>query len=416
MEGSRPSSVPESVSRRSNAGSVAEATRALKFVVTPLVTLATGVVAEHFSQIKVLDALPDALRRDVEKQLSLTHPLEEAVKYIQDGEYWKARAYDRWKACNVQEHGSSWKQLYVERNLADAIRALHDGVSDEGLDDVRRTASFSARFLNGLVVEEFPTGVDIGQLMDFAHLSMTTLSLTYNKNNVGMAYQKLGRGMLLPDCKFLAKALERTETLTVLRLTANDLDDERVRMLATGISDNITLTELDLSCNKIADRGARSLAKLLGNSSNIAKLVLADNHIHQEGGRALAKALRMNRSLIHLNLRLNRVEDDGSRAIFDSLRNNNTLKELNLSANSISKQGISSCAAMLYMNHSLESLDIGGNHGLNDEIGRLLRESIDHNKGLRKFDATLCDIGDDSLDGINFLLAAKQPPSVFVSA
>jgi len=289
-------------------------------------------------------------------------------------------------------------------------------VEDEKVDDVRRTASFSAKYLNGLSVAEYPTGVDIGQIMDFAHSSLCTLSLTYTKNNVGMDYQKVGRGMLLPDCRFLAKALERTETLTVLRLVANDLDDERVRMLVTGISDNITLTELDLSCNKIADRGARSIAKLLSHSSNVAKLNLADNHIHQEGGRALAKALRVNCSLELLNLRLNRLQDDGARAIFDSLRNNSTLKTLNLSANGVGKKGASSCAAMLYLNHNLVNLDIGGNYGLSDETGQLLRESIDHNKGLRKFEASFCDISDELCNGITFTLAAKKTPSVFLTA
>jgi len=110
------------------------------------------------------------------------------------------------------------------------------------------------------------------------------------------------------------------------------------------------------------------------------------------------------------------LEDDGARAIFDSLRSNMTLRELNLSANSIRKQGISSCAAMLYLNATLQVLDIGGNHDLNDEIGKLLRESIDHNKGLRKFEASFCDISDELCNGITFTLAAKKTPSVFLTA
>jgi hypothetical protein len=46
--------------------------------------------------------------------------------------------------------------------------------------------------------------------------------------NVGMDYDRSLFGMKLSDCRSLAKALERTETLTYLNLSGNLLDDEKV--------------------------------------------------------------------------------------------------------------------------------------------------------------------------------------------
>ena len=50
-----------------------------------------------------------------------------------------------------------------------------------------------------------------------------------------------------------------TETLTVLSLPCNLLDDNTTRILATGLQGNATITALDLSHNKIADRGVKAV-------------------------------------------------------------------------------------------------------------------------------------------------------------
>ena len=81
-------------------------------------------------------------------------------------------------------------------------------------------------------------------------------------------------GMRLPDCRSLARALESTETLTYLNLSGNGLDDDKARMVLSGMVDNISITHLDLSQNKIADRGVRALAKLLDTDSVISILNL----------------------------------------------------------------------------------------------------------------------------------------------
>jgi len=40
---------------------------------------------------------------------------------IADGEYWERRSCARWRNCDPAAHGQSWKQLYFERNLQEAL-------------------------------------------------------------------------------------------------------------------------------------------------------------------------------------------------------------------------------------------------------------------------------------------------------
>jgi hypothetical protein len=65
--------------------------------------------------------LPAPLEQQVVEQLSLELPLEVAAVMIQEGRYWHRRAAARWSNCDATPHGGSWKQLYMERNLQQAI-------------------------------------------------------------------------------------------------------------------------------------------------------------------------------------------------------------------------------------------------------------------------------------------------------
>ena len=138
---------------------------------------------------------------------------------------------------------------------------------------------------------QLPSHINLQLLFDTTASCLTSLTLTYGMKNVGMDYDRSLFGMKLSDCRSLAKSIERTETLTYLDLSGNLLDDDKVRMVASGMVDNLSVTHLNLSHNKIADRGVRALAKLLDNRSVIAFMDLTDNQVHTEGGRALARAL-----------------------------------------------------------------------------------------------------------------------------
>ncbi len=76
-------------------------------------------------------------------------------------------------------------------------------------------------------------------------------SLTYGLRNTGMNYDRAMFGMKLPDCRSVAKMLEKSETLVTLALPGNLLEDDKIRMIASGLVDNHSVTDLDLSHNKV---------------------------------------------------------------------------------------------------------------------------------------------------------------------
>eukprot|EP00967_Tisochrysis_lutea_P066756 scaffold87089_cov32-Tisochrysis_lutea.AAC.3 len=217
------------------------------------------------------------------------------------------------------------------------------------------------------------------------------------------SYEKAKFGMKLSDVTSLAKAIRVTETLTILSLPGNLLDDPAVRILAGGLAENTTITALDLSHNKIADRGAKAIARLLDGPSVVMTLNMCDNSVHADGGKYFGRALRGNCSLQHLNLRLNRLGDDGGRLLLDGLLENETLTSLNLSCNALDfNSAQAACAALSTESASLRTLDLSGNQ-FSEEAGRILRDTISSNTSLLKLDLRLNQVLGDTMLAIDDL-------------
>lgn len=78
-------------------------------------------VAAGFEGRPVLRGLDDACVQQIVGNLSIDLPLQIATVLITEESYWQRRATARWKNCDTMPHGGSWKQLYMERNLQEAI-------------------------------------------------------------------------------------------------------------------------------------------------------------------------------------------------------------------------------------------------------------------------------------------------------
>lgn len=187
------------------------------------------------------------------------------------------------------------------------------------LAQLRKLMAFSRRFVQCLRLQQLPSHLDLQMLFDTMQLTPTQLSISYNPRGLGMNYSTNAAGMRLSDCRMLARALAHTETLVVLDLCNNSLNDDMARMLASGLADNISITHLNLSHNSVSDRGVRALARLLDENSIICSLDLSGNQLQGDGGRALARAVTHSRALMSLNLRLNRLGDEGCRAVCEAL-------------------------------------------------------------------------------------------------
>ena len=88
-------------------------------------------------------AIPAKFQTHVVEILPTDLPLDVTASQIADDYYWERCATERWKNCQVTEHGGKWKRLYLERNLEDEIEQL-----DENQANLDRLITVSESSLN----------------------------------------------------------------------------------------------------------------------------------------------------------------------------------------------------------------------------------------------------------------------------
>ena len=356
----------------------------------PLTELCMEVLAANFKEHSNFRAIPGKFQTRVVEILPTDLPLEVTCPQIEDDYYWQRCATERWKNCNVVEHGGKWKRLYLERNLEDEIEALDENQTN--MERLIKTIKLSAVYVHRLHIKELKSHMDVGVLFESLP-SLTDLGIVYGHRRVGMDYERSMFGMKNADATCLAKGIKyKANFLTMVNLSSNLMDDDKLRLLVTGLLDNDTVTHLDVSHNRVADRGARALARLLGETSVITSLNLCDNEVHGEGGKALGRVLARNRSLLSLNLRLNRLGDDGGRLLAEGLRANRALRELNCCGNAFAVEAARSLSQAFANNRTLTWLDMSCNQ-VGQEGGRLLRDGLENNTSLTAIDLRQNAIG-----------------------
>ncbi|KAL3159899.1 hypothetical protein ABBQ38_010295 [Trebouxia sp. C0009 RCD-2024] len=369
--------------------------------VKPLQEICLQTVAANFAVSPSLAYLPEAHLSKLISLLSLELPLELAGTVIDSEEYWKRRAISTWSNCQASGYCQSWKQLYFQRYVEAQLEKFDPATSD--FNELKRLLTFSSKFVNSLHLQQLPSHLDLQIVFEAMRSGIAHFSLTYGLRNTGMNYDRAMFGMKLPDCRSLAKTLEKSETLVTLGLPSNLLEDDKIRMIASGLVDNHSVTSLDLSHNKIADRGVRALVKVLDSSNVVTFLDLHDNQIHVEGGQALARAMRANHSLVSLNLRLNRLGDVGCSAICSALSDNTILERLSLSANGAGPQTAEALSTVLRSNATLREVDLSAN-SLGVAAGRMLREAVAENMALERLDVRLSGVAEDEENAIADIL------------
>lgn len=404
----------------------------------PLSELCVRVLAANFSTRPTLRGIAPRYINRMTELLPTSLPLEVTGPLIDDEGYWKRCATARWDNCEIAAHGSSWKRTYFERNLADFLEEFDPLKQDT--EDLTRMLAVSKDYIFSLRIKQVcafalrpsPPAVDIAflscsflsvltlltsssslfrrRLQFLSHLDMEmlfqnvptlcNLEMTFGVKEVGMEYERSLFGMKMSDVTSLQNALRVTETLTILSLPCNLLDDNTMRILASGLQSNSTITALDLSHNKIADRGVKAIAKLLDAKCVLISLNLCDNHIHADGGKYFGRALKMNSSLETLNLRLNRLGDEGGKMLLDGLNDNTTLTHLNLSCNALDHDSAQQLSVILSGQSPLQSLDLSCNV-LSEEAGRLLRDGLQSNTMLTHLDLRLNQVSVDTAAAVD---------------
>ncbi|GAX76195.1 hypothetical protein CEUSTIGMA_g3639.t1 [Chlamydomonas eustigma] len=375
------------------------------FIVPPLKDLCVTVVAGNFEENPTFGPLPDKYVKKVVEILPIDLPLELAGTAIIDEEYWKRRCLSRWKNMEAAPHAGSWKQLYFEKNLEDAMEQYDAALNN--MDDLKRLMTYSRKFIQTVRLRQLPSHMDLTDMFECMINSPSALAVHYSLKNVGMEYDRSLFGMKLADCRTLAKCLEKSETLTYLDLSNNGLDDDKVRMLASGLVENLSITHLNLSHNKVADRGVRALAKLLDSKSVITMLELQDNQIHVEGAKSLARAFKSNQALVSVNLRLNRMGDEGCKVVCDALKSNNSLERFNLGSNSAGAETVSALVPLIRLSQSLIELDLSCN-SFGPKGCEQIRKAVEQNTTLQIMDIRQCGAELDEESAISENLRARQ--------
>mmetsp|Transcript_43593 Transcript_43593/g.93346 ORF Transcript_43593/g.93346 Transcript_43593/m.93346 type:complete len:535 (-) Transcript_43593:15-1619(-) len=328
-----------------------------------LVKICLKRVAESFLSYDNLEAkLGKKQLEDVYAMLDLNISLPEAATRIRDENYWKRRTQSTHRNAQVEKHGMSWKQTFLELELQEALERLpvtFDYDSPD-LEALRQQVNASRLHIFRLQIGQFPSHVDLSFLFD-ALPALCCFSITYGSRRLGMDYERAMFGMKVSDAQYLARNIRVSQTLVSLALPCNTIDDELVKVLMGGLAYAHMLTSLDLSHNKIGDRGARRLASLLDSEYCIESLDLSDNMIHANGCMHLGAHLAENVTCSTLNLRLNRCEDNGVSHLFQDLCVNKCLTSLNISSNDLTVRCLPYMNSMLAENSTLMELDLSAN-------------------------------------------------------
>lgn len=299
---------------------------------------------------------------DIYAMLDLNMPLPEAASRIFDENYWKRRTQSKFRNAQIEKHGMSWKQTFLELALREALEKVPITIEygNPELEALKQQVMASRLYIFQLNISQFPSHLDLSFIFD-ALPALCTVSITYGNRRLGMDYERAMFGMKISDAQYLARDVRVSQTLVSLSLPCNMIDDELVKVLMGGLSYAHMLTHLDLSHNKIGDRGARRLASLLDPDYCLQVLDLSDNQIHANGCMHLGAHLAENVTCETLNLRLNRCEDNGVSHLFQDLCVNRYLKTLNISCNDLTVRCLPYLNSMLADNSTLTDLDISAN-------------------------------------------------------
>lgn len=182
-------------------------------------------------------------------------------------------------------------------------------------------------------------------------------------------------------------------TLKELKLSIDDLDSDKIEVLAKYLCFCSALTTLDLSMERVSGDESTIFSALL--NLNITKLKLS---IQLSGGdaiKALSGILSTNKNLVTLDiggLRFIPVPisntavtgsfekgvfgNDGAKHLTKALTSNNTLRELDLSCNAIGDEGAEALARALNFNRTLMTLTLHGNE-IGDEGAKAFAAVLD---------------------------------------
>jgi Ran GTPase-activating protein (RanGAP) involved in mRNA processing and transport len=216
-------------------------------------------------------------------------------------------------------------------------------------------------------------------------------------------------------------ALSQNSNLTVLKLGYNNLGDNGVATLASGIALHKSLGLLDLGFNNFGDEGAKALAAAMhqafqsANGGTLHTLYLAGNLIGEDGAVAMADFTRQGSHLRKLYMTGNRIGANGVRAITEAILEDETrrigdvctMNAPGSSDPSTDTNGGPTMARSKQKFEGMQELFLGGT-GIGasgcQAVARLLEKSC----SLKVISLPNCEIGDDEISLLSSSFRANK--------
>ena len=159
------------------------------------------------------------------------------------------------------------------------------------------------------------------QLINSLSTHNTNLQMLYlSINSIGIkTCQEISKFLLLDECQ-----------LTILELQSNQIDDECLQELITGMKVNQTLSYLEIGYNKINTISGILLGEYLKNNTTLSTLNIKQNYLFNEGCEKILEGLAENNNsnLRSLNLIGNSIDDKVYSSIKNLIDKRKTLSDL----------------------------------------------------------------------------------------
>jgi Ran GTPase-activating protein (RanGAP) involved in mRNA processing and transport len=157
----------------------------------------------------------------------------------------------------------------------------------------------------------------------------------------------------------LSSMLVSNQSLSVLGLSNNEIDDRDMALLSQALSQNknIPLSAINLSFNKITCVGVECFMNAIWGSTTL-KEVRLDNNKMQDRGAQLCSVVLGAVPLEVLDLSFNRISTVGVKALMKSLSENDSLTRLSLSGIPMDQNASKAISYALAYNQSLRRFHI----------------------------------------------------------
>ncbi|CAM9215524.1 unnamed protein product, partial [Ectocarpus sp. 13 AM-2016] len=207
-------------------------------------------------------------------------------------------------------------------------------------------------------------------------------------------------------------ALSLNQTLRFLDLGTNGLSAECGSTLTASIRRNRCLAIVSLENNLLDDQAASTFGRKLRRDRQMDHLNLNNNRVGWRGGLDLAAGLALNSHLTWLDVGNNMLGEAGMLAdvggkFAAALVKNKTLTRLNMEGNTLGPSGGVAIAEALHRNNSLVEINLENNR-LDQDVGFALEDLLKVNFTLHSIGASVGEVGIDSRDTIDNMLAARE--------